>query len=406
MSRKAANGEGTIIKLHNGKWRAAIFIPLPSGKKKRKYHITRTQREARDWLTHMRSDISAGKPILISDMTFIEYLEQWYEKYGSISIRDSTKMNYLGYIKHIKRHKIKDIPLKNISTDDLQDFIIFLQTAGHLDTAAPLSAKTLRNIINMIHKALKHAVGRQLIYHNPAEYIQLPKVTSPEIKVLTEDEISRFIAAMNSDCLQIALILMLFCGLRLGECCALTHDDIRYEDNICYLNITKSLNRVQNFDAKDGEPKTILRISEVKSHKSNRQVPLLPEVAEKVIAHVDWQNKQAAKSYGMYEVTPYIVSNELGHYLDPGTVRKRLKAKAKELGIENFHPHCLRHTYASQAIKAGVPLPYLSDCLGHESTAFTAKVYVTLDIEGRAKALSPMSELAKNSLKNNRIGGA
>lgn len=396
---KKANGEGTIIKLPNGKWRAAIFVPLPSGKKKRKYHVTQTQREARDWLTQMRVDISAGKPILTSELTFIEYLEQWYEKYGSISIRDSTKMNYLGYIKHVKRHKIKDIPLKNISTDDLQDFIIFLQDAGHLDTGNPLSAKTLRNIINMIHKALEHAVGRQLIYHNPADYVQLPKIKTPDIRILTEDEIGCFVAAMNGDPLQIALILMVFCGLRLGECCALTHNDVRCSDGIYYLNVSKSLNRVQNFNAKDREPKTILRISETKSSKSNRQVPMLPEVADKLITHMAWQKEQAAKSYGVYESDPYLVSNELGHFLDPGTVRKKLKMVAEKLGIEDFHPHCLRHTYASQAVKTGVPLPYLSDCLGHESTAFTAKVYVSLDLEGRTKALSSMSKLIKKTLK-------
>lgn len=394
---KKANGEGTLIKLSNGKWRAAVFVPLLSGEKNRKYHVTKTQREAKEWLTKMRADILAGKPVLTSDLTFIEYLEQWYEKYGSISIRDSTKMNYLGYIKHVKRHKIRNIPLKNISTDDLQDFIIFLQDAGHLDTSAPLSAKTLRNIINMIHKALQHAMGRQLIYHNPADYVQMPKVKQSEIRVLTEDEIGRFVVAMNEEPLQIALIIMLFCGLRLGECCALTHDDVRCTDGIYYLNVAKSLNRVQNFNAKEGEPKTILRISETKSSKSNRQVPMLPEVADKLLTHMAWQKEQAAKSYGMYKEYPFLVSNELGHYLDPGTVRKKLKSVAESIGITNFHPHCLRHTYASQAVKAGVPLPYLSDILGHESTAFTAKVYVSLDLEGRAKALAAMSELIKNS---------
>lgn len=55
-------------------------------------------------------------------------------------------------------------------------------------------------------------------------------------------------------------------------------------------------------------------------------------------------------------------------------------------------------------MKAGVPLPYLSDILGHESTSFTAKVYVSLDLEGRANAQSAMAELVKNTLKNNYLG--
>lgn len=262
-----------------------------------------------------------------------------------------------------------------------------------------LSAKTIRNILNMVHKALDHAVGRQLIYHNPADYVQLPRVTTPDIRVLTEEEIGRFAAAIQGDSLQIALILMLFCGLRLGECCALTHSDVLCTDGIYYLSISKSLNRISNFEAQAGEPKTILRVQDTKTSKGKRQVPLLPEVADKVLTHMQQQNEQAAKSYGIYEENPYLVSNELGHFLDPGTVRKKLKAAAEGIGITDFHPHCLRHTYASQAVKCGVPLPYLSDILGHESTSFTAKVYVSLDLEGRANAQAAMAELVKKSLK-------
>ena len=399
MSSKAANGEGTKFRLKNGQWRAAFFVPLRDGSKKRIYRQFRTRKEADEWLSKIKSEISAGKPVLCSDQPFGEYIEQWLEKFGSIAIRNSTRMNYLGYLRHIQRHKIKDIKLKNLTVDDLQEFILFLKNAGQLDTGLPLSAKTLHNIMNMVHKALDHAVGRQLIYHNAADYVQLPKVMTPEMRVLTETEISGFVAAMEGDRLQIALVLMLFCGLRLGECCALTHDDVRCKDGIYYLNISKSLNRVSNFEAKAGEPKTILRLQETKTSKGKRQVPLLPEVAEKVLAHMAWQKEQAAQSYGMYETDPWLVANELGHYLDPGTVRKKLKAVAKSIGINDFHPHCLRHTYASQAVKAGVPLPYLSDILGHESTSFTAKVYVSLDLQGRAKAQSAMTELVKESLK-------
>lgn len=394
---KNANGEGTRFRMKNGKWRAAVSVTLPDGTKKRPSHQCITRREADEWLTKMKADIQAGRPVLCSDQTFGEYMEQWYKKYGSVAIRDSTKANYLGYLRHIQRHKVKDVKLKNLTTDDLQEFVVFLQYNGQLDTGKPLSVKTLHNIFNFIHKALEHAVGRQLIYHNPSDFVELPKGKQPDIRVLSEDEIKKFVAAMEGDSLQIAMVLMLFCGLRLGECCALTHDDVHCENDIYYLNISKSLNRVTNFEAKEGEPKTVLRISETKTSKGTRQVPLLPEVADKVMAHIQQQKEQAAQSYGMYEDNPYLVANELGHYLDPGTVRKKLKAIAKNLGIEDFHPHCLRHTYASQAVKSGVPLTYLSYVLGHESTSFTAKVYVSLDLEGCTKALSAMSELAKKS---------
>ena len=396
---KAANGEGSKYRLSNGKWGAAIHVPLPDGTKKRVYHKFRTRKEADEWLTKMKVEISAGKPVLYSDQLFGEYMEQWFTNFGSVAIRDSTKMNYIGYLRHVQHHKVKDVKLKNLKADDLQEFIFSLQNAGHLDTNKhALSSKTIHNIMLMIHKALEHAVGRQLIYHNPADYVELPRYTKPDIRVLTEEEIGRFVAEMQGDSLQIALVLMLFCGLRLGETCALTHDDVRCENGIYYLNISKSLNRVTNFDAKPEEKKTVLRIQDTKTSKGNRQIPLLPEVSDKVLAHMRWQKEQAKKSFGIYEANPYLVSNEIGHYLDPGTVRKKLKAVAESINITDFHPHCLRHTYASQAVKYGVPLPYLSDILGHESTSFTAKVYVSLDLEGRANAQALMSEFVRKSI--------
>lgn len=397
---KAANGEGTKYKLPNGKWGAAIYVPLPDGHKKRVYHKFRTRREADEWLTQMKAEVQAGKPVLCSDQPFGEYLEQWFTKFGSVAIRDSTKMNYIGYLRHVQRHKIRDVKLRNLTSDDIQNFVLYLRKNGHLDSSdQALSSKTIRNIMHMVHKALEHAVGRQLIYHNPAEYVELPRIITPDIRVLTEEEIGRFVAEMQGDSLQIALILMVFCGLRLGEACALTHEDVCCNDGIYYLSISKSLNRVSNFEAKVGETKTVLRVQDTKTSKGKRQVPLLPEVADKVLAHMRWQKNQAEKSYGIYEANPYLVSNELGHFLDPGTVRKKLKAAAESIGITDFHPHCLRHTYASQAVKCGVPLPYLSDILGHESTSFTAKVYVALDLEGRANAQAAMSELVKNTFK-------
>ena len=400
MRSKLANGSGSIFRQNDGKWRASLTITLPDGTKKRPCKRFKTRREADAWLSKMKADIQAGKPVLCSDQTFGEFIQLWLEKYGCMAIRDSTKMNYLGYIRHIEQHKIKDIKLRNLTTDDLQDFIVFLQNAGQLNTGKLLSAKTVRNILHMIHKALDHAVGRQLIYQNTADYVVLPHVITPDIRALTEDEIQRFVAAMAGNRLQIALVLMLFSGLRLGECCALTQSDVLCTGGIYYLNISKSLNRVANFNAKEGEPKTILRIQGTKTSKGKRQVPLLPEVAAKLLAHIQMQREQAAQSYGMYENNPWLVANELGHFLDPGTVRKKLKSVAESIGISDFHPHCLRHTYASQAVKAGVPLPYLSDILGHESTSFTAKVYVSLDLEGRANAQAAMSALVKTTLKN------
>ena len=51
-------------------------------------------------------------------------------------------------------------------------------------------------------------------------------------------------------------------------------------------------------------------------------------------------------------------------------------------GLRRFRFHDLRHTFGSLLIQAGVPLPYVSDQMGHSSSQITADIYVHL-IPGR-----------------------
>ncbi len=110
---KASNGEGTKCKLKNGMWRAALFVPLTDGSKKRIYRQFRTRKEADEWLSKIKTEISAGKPVLCSDQPFGEYLEQWFNKYGSIAIRDSTRMNYIGSYMHLTILSVLNIPMRH-----------------------------------------------------------------------------------------------------------------------------------------------------------------------------------------------------------------------------------------------------------------------------------------------------
>lgn len=390
---KAANGSGTIIKLPNGKWRAAIFVTFNNGKKRRMYRVFRTQKDARNWLTSVRSDIQLGKCVTDQNLTLGSWLRHWVDNYAVLSIRDSTHDNYEGYLKKIGNHTIGEVRLKDLTTDNLQNFVNFLVADGHMDSKQKLSPKTIRNMMCMIRTALKQAVGNQLIFLNPADYVKLPKVDQKEINILSEDDIARLLSVSAGEPWQIAFVLMNFCGLRIGEACALTHADIMAEDGIHYLNITKSLNRVHNYDSNDFKHKTVLKLQDTKSRKSRRKIPLLPEIYSLINKHIELQNKQQALNFGVFEENPFLISNSLGQFVDPGTVRKYMKKKADFCGLKDFHPHVCRHTFASQAIKSGVPLLAVSETLGHSSPSVSAKFYIHTDLEGQANELSHLSGL-------------
>ena len=393
------DGEGTMFKRKNSKkWQAAIPVPLPTGGTKR-FYFYGTQQECKEWLVKMRYDIQMGKPVLDSSITLISWLRIWLERY-CINIRDTTRMNYTSYIAHIACHRIAQISLKSLSTDDLQEFISFLKKSGKLSGEGGLSNKTIRNLFQMLKTALKQAQGNQLIWSNPAEYCQLPKVESKEKHFLTTDELSRLLKATESERWHIALVLLSLTGIRLGECLSLRHDSLKCEDGIWVLDIQHSVKRVKNFNAQKDEPQTILQVSETKSAKSRRQIPLLPEVNELLQEHIRIQQEKANNSYGLYAENPFIVDNGLGFVTEPSTFRKWYKKALKRARIStNYRIHDLRGTWASTGLKAGIPLQYVSVLLGHSSQIVTEKYYLSYDNESKNSALKPFEIIAQAILE-------
>lgn len=88
-----------------------------------------------------------------------------------------------------------------------------------------------------------------------------------------------------------------------------------------------------------------------------------------------------------------------GHDGSPLTVRQVEHAvykSAEYAGVEDMHPHALRHHYATRLIRAGASPLHVSQLLGHASVA-TTQVYVTLDLADLAKAaqLDPRNQPAQ-----------
>ena len=403
MARKPKrryDGEGTMFKRKNSrKWQAAIPVPLPTGGTKRTYFYG-TQQECREWLNKMRYDIQLGKPVLDSNITLIAWLRIWLARY-CVNIRDTTRMNYISYQNHIARHRIAQISLKALSTDELQEFISFLKKSGKLSGEGGLSNKTIRNLFQMLKTALKQAQGNQLIWSNPAEYCQLPKVEPKEKHFLTADELNRLLKAAEGERWYIALILLSLSGIRLGEALSVRHDSLKCEGDIWILEIQHSVKRVKNFNAKENEPKTILQVSETKTASSRRQIPLLPEVVSLLQEHIRMQQEEAANSYGLYAENPFIVSNILGSVTDPSNFRRWYKQMLKKAEIStNYRIHDLRGTWASASLKAGIPLQYVSILLGHSSQSVTEKYYLSYDNESKQHALQPLESVAKALLEH------
>lgn len=144
-----------------------------------------------------------------------------------------------------------------------------------------------------------------------------------------------------------AIVGMLYgSGARIGEVCGLQVPDVDLEG-------------------------AAVRIRGTKTKHADRTVGIPPTVAAMVR---DWLDVRAdlgiARGYG--PVFCCVSKHERGNQIKPTQVRQKLKMLAEKAGIEKrVHPHCLRHTLASELAREGVDLRLIQRALGHSNIAVT-----------------------------------
>ena len=74
----------------------------------------------------------------------------------------------------------------------------------------------------------------------------------------------------------------------------------------------------------------------------------------------------------------YMVSGKHTEWAEVRTVQYRFAAILKKCGLQPFHFHLLRHSFASIANAKGIPMYDIGKALGHSSPSTTSKVYTHL----------------------------
>ena len=200
MAKKRANGEGSIRKRKDGRWegRYTAGHDPETGKAIYKNVLGRSQAEVKEKLKQAIGEAQALDITKAGKYTVGEWMEVWFQDYAKIKVRPSSHQTYQGYIQNHIRPNIGDIPLEKLTSLDLQKFYKKLLTTGRVDRVEAkgqtkgLSAKTVRNIHQILSSALKLAQEQRLILTNPAEGCALPRVEHQEMKTLTTVQLASF----------------------------------------------------------------------------------------------------------------------------------------------------------------------------------------------------------------------
>ncbi len=123
---------------------------------------------------------------------------------------------------------------------------------------------------------------------------------------------------------------------------------------------------------------TEVRIGPPKTKAGERTVALSEATVAMLREHQARQRRERLAWGEAWHDSGHVFSYEDGRMLRPDHVTHLFRRLAKEAGLPLIRLHNLRHTSASLALAAGVPMNVVSDRLGHSSESITSALYTVV----------------------------
>lgn len=369
MARRG-NGEGTIYYSNSLKrWCGQVTIGCQdNGKIKRKTVYGKTRKEVKDKILELQTKPVVYKSKHTVGMLCKEIIE---DKLRMNDINENSYKRALYTLGYIQNSLLGDTELQKVTTKDIKLF---------LASMTKYSNSVIDKTYQLLNKAFKRAVDRDIIVRNPMDFEEIRKPKSDkkdrEVISLSVEEELKFITAVNEDNSKYKslLLLMLFTGMRIGEALALKWSDIDFKNK--KIHIGNTLTRDKNDKVIMGD--------KTKTKNSVRDLQITTRISQIL--------EQIPKEYNL------LFQDEKG-LISPSQVNSYVIRLNKRYEVApELHTHMLRHTYATRCIEAGMNIKVLQKNLGH------AKISTTLDTY--ASVLSRFQEDENEKVENylNNIG--
>ena len=385
---KGAKGGGTIRQRPDGRWEARYTFGIDpgTGKQIQKSVYGKTQKEVAQNLRQITAEIDAKTYVAPCKLSVAEWMAVWAQDY-LVGIKASTAYLYKRTIELYIEPHLGHIRLDTLNAHTVQHFYNELAKPSKPD-AAPLSAKSIKNIHGVLHKALQQAVLLNYIRYNPTTACVLPKIVKKEIHPLTDQQTAQLLNLLKGSKYEIPLTVDLFTGLREGELLGLIWDCVDFEKGTILVN--KQLRRSQR---KGGT----YYFSPPKNNKSRTITPA-PYVMKLLQAQKVQQARQRLMAGPAWEDSGLVFTNEFGRYISYRAIFDSFKRIVKRIGLSDARIHDLRHTYAVNCIRAGDDIKTVQSNLGHATAAFTLDVYGHFTDDMRSVSAQRMEGFIANVL--------
>ncbi len=402
------------IRKRGSRWLVTVECGLGTdGIRRRRCVTCATEDDAKRTLAKLSNDVYSGAYVDVSDMRVAAFLERWLE-YVESRVVPATHRRYKGMVATHITPKIGGVVLAKLSP-----LHVTRLEAEQLDSG--LSSTTVRKHHWLLKAALDQAVAWRLIAVNPMTGITAVAERRPEIRTLDATGQARLLDTAAGSRMHAPIALALGTGLRRGELLALRWSDVDLAAG--RLAVRRAMRFAADRSCEFGPCKT---------ERSRRVVSLPPSLSGLLVSHhTEQASKRALAGAGWTDGDLVFCGAQGAPWLIDSfaTAWKRLRAKAAaaagaQASKEALELHAteeqatqaakaaaapllacrfhdLRHTHATELMRAGIHAKVVSERLGHSSVRVTLDRYshVTVDMQDTAAEatdalLAPLLRLA------------
>ncbi len=309
----------------------------------------------------------------MEDTNIITFYNLWLEYNNYISLKLKAQ-SYRKINSNFKNHILPFFGEYNLKNINHKIYIKWMQE---------IEKKGFKNSYN------KHLHGTMVTIFNYAikfGYIEknIPKMVGGFIKKRNErknvdfwslEEYNQFISVVDNKMYNLLFNTLYFTGMRLGECLALTWNDLKY--NYIDINKTISKEKDKNGNYIINSPKTFSSNRKIKI--DNELIDLFEKLYKQQSLHENFDNS-------------WFIFGDLKPLTQTTVTRRKdiycAKAKVKKIRIHDF-----RHSHATLLLSRGVPITVISQRLGHSDTNITLNTYSHLVIQDIDKAVDLINNI-------------
>jgi len=357
-------GEGSLTQRKDGRWQASLQV---GGVRKAVYGKTR-QEVAGKLEALKRQAAQAGALPNAGKRTLNDLLDAWLEVKAA-TVKPRTLADYEDICARYIRPTLGKVRLDRLTPDRVQRLYAHYQKQG--------KSRTALKCHRALSQALALAVRWGWLASSPCARVDPPKHRYQRKELWTLDQVQTFLNGSKGHWLYPLWLTLLASGCRLGEAMALTWADVDLDAGT--LQVCKTLQRV------NGE----ILITEPKTKSGERLIALPSEVVQ--VLKQQRGRQIFAQAQGWQNPLGLVFPSPFGRPLQRSVVSHCLRRECRRLALPPMTPHGLRHLHASLLLAAGLPVPAVSQRLGHANPGVTMAIYAHAlhkDDRAAAEALS------------------